>query len=184
MRDDTRRPRNAQTQRRISMKRLPIMSLACAVMLAAPTVIADSTIQARLSGYDETPSTLSTTGSGSFKAKITKDNTIEYELSYADLEGDVTQSHIHFGKPGLPGGIAAWLCQGLTAGPAGTPACEGARTGGATGVITAANVIGPAGQGIAPGEFEELVAAIREGATYVNVHSTPRPGGEIRGLLK
>ena len=165
------------------MKRLPIMSLACAVVIAAPSVLADSTLHAQLSGYNETP-TVSTAASGSFKAKITQDNTIEYELAYADLEGDITQSHIHFGRPGIAGGIAAWLCQGLTAGPAGTPACEGARTGGATGVITAANVIGPAGQGIAPGEFDKLIAAIREGATYVNVHSTLRPGGEIRGLLK
>jgi hypothetical protein len=164
--------------------RLPILSMVCSVMLAAPTVLADATLHATLSGYDETPSTLSTTGSGSFKAKITQDNTIEYELSYADLEGDITQSHIHFGRPGLSGGIAVWLCQGTVAGPAGTPTCDGARTGGASGVITPANVIGPAGQGIAPGEFEELLAAIKEGATYVNVHSTLRPGGEIRGLLR
>lgn len=165
------------------MTRLPILSLACAVLVAAPTVLADSTLHATLSGYEETP-TLSTPATGSFKAKITNDNTIEYELSYADLEGDITQSHIHFGRPGIMGGIAAWLCQGLTAGPAGTPPCQGARTGTASGVITPANVIGPSGQGIAAGEFEELLAAIRAGATYVNVHSTLRPSGEIRGLLK
>lgn len=166
------------------MRQLPIVSMACAVMLAAPAALADSTIQARLSGYDETPSTISTTATGTFKAKITKDNTIEYELSYADLRGDVSMSHIHFGKPGTTGGIAAWLCQGTSAGPAGTPPCEGARTGTATGIITAAQVIGPAGQGIAAGEFDELIAAIREGATYVNVHSSVVPSGEIRGLIK
>ena len=31
-------------------------------------------------------------------------------------------------------------------------------------------------QGIAPGEFGEMVDAIRAGATYVNVHTTGRPG--------
>lgn len=163
------------------MRKLPIMAMVC--VLAAPTVLADSTIHAQLSGYDENP-TLSTPASGTFKAKITKDNTIEYEISYSDLQGDITQSHIHFGKPGINGGIAAWLCQGTLTGPAGTPNCEGARTGGASGVITAASVIGPAGQGIAAGEFEELLDAIRAGATYANVHSTLRPGGEIRGLIK
>ena len=165
------------------MKRLPIVAMAC-TMLAAPTVLADSTIHADLSGYDETPQAISTTATGTFKAKITKDDSIEYELTYADLETDVSQAHIHFGKPGVGGGIAAWLCQGTIAGPAGTPACAGARTGGASGVITAASVIGPAGQGIAPGEFSELVDAIKAGAAYANVHTVGRPSGEIRGALK
>jgi hypothetical protein len=52
-----------------------------------------------------------------------------------------------------------------------------------TGTITAANIIGPAEQGIAPGEFAEAVAAIRAGVAYVNVHSTKLPNGEIRGQL-
>ena len=46
------------------------------------------------------------------------------------------------------------------------------------------NVIGPAAQGIAAGEFAELVRAIRAGATYVNVHTTVHPGGEIRKQLR
>ena len=41
----------------------------------------------------------------------------------------------------------------------------------------------PAAQGIAAGEFNELVAAIRAGATYANVHSTKYEGGEIRAQL-
>jgi hypothetical protein len=166
------------------MRQLPILSVACAVILAAPAVLADSTLHAKLTGYEETPQAISTTASGSFTAKITQDNTIEYQLSYENLEGDVTQSHIHFGRPATSGGIAVWLCQGLTAGPAGTPQCDGARTGGATGTITPANIIGPAGQGIAPGEWDELIAAIRDGSTYVNVHSALRQTGEIRGILR
>jgi CHRD domain-containing protein len=165
------------------MRQLPILSVVCAVVLAAPAVLADSTLHAKLTGYEETPA-ISTAASGSFRAKINQDNTIDYELSYENLEGDVTQSHIHFGRPGTSGGIAVWLCQGLTAGPVGTPNCEGARTGGATGTLTPASVIGPAGQGIAAGEWDELIAAIRDGSTYVNVHSTLRTGGEIRGVLR
>ena len=53
-----------------------------------------------------------------------------------------------------------------------------------TGTVRPADVIGPAGQGIDPGQFAELVAAIRAGATYVNVHSTKYPGGEIRAQLE
>ena len=45
-------------------------------------------------------------------------------------------------------------------------------------------MIGPTAQGIAAGEFAELVDAIRHGVTYVNVHSTKYPGGEIRAQLE
>ncbi len=47
----------------------------------------------------------------------------------------------------------------------------------------AGDVIGPALQGIAVGEFDELVEAIEDRLTYVNVHSDVFPGGEIRGQL-
>jgi hypothetical protein len=47
-----------------------------------------------------------------------------------------------------------------------------------------ANVIGGANaQGIAAGEFAEVLKAIRAGVVYVNVHSALFPGGEIRGQL-
>jgi hypothetical protein len=44
--------------------------------------------------------------------------------------------------------------------------------------------VGPTGQGIAAGEFAELVRAIKAGRTYVNVHTTKYPGGEIRGQIR
>ena len=37
--------------------------------------------------------------------------------------------------------------------------------------------------GIAAGEFDELLAAMRAGATYVNVHTVGRAGGEIRSQI-
>jgi hypothetical protein len=63
--------------------------------------------------------------------------------------------------------------------PAGTHLL--ACTGRVEGVLTAANVIGPAAQGIAAGEFQELIRAMRAGKAYVNVHTTTFAGGEIRG---
>jgi hypothetical protein len=50
-------------------------------------------------------------------------------------------------------------------------------------VITADLVVGPGGTGIEPGALGEIVAAIRNGTAYANVHSTKWPGGEIRGQL-
>jgi hypothetical protein len=139
-----------------------------------------------LIGYEEVPA-VSTVASGEFSARISNDDTqIDYELNYADLEGAVTQAHIHLGQRGVNGGISVWLCGNLGPGvtpPAGTPACPPPPAT-VTGTLTAANVVGPTGQGIAPGEFAELIRAIRAGKTYANVHSTKFPGGEIRSQIE
>ena len=50
--------------------------------------------------------------------------------------------------------------------------------------VTGADVIGPAGRGIAPGEFDELIRAMRNGATYVNAHTETYRPGEIRGNIR
>jgi hypothetical protein len=57
-------------------------------------------------------------------------------------------------------------------------------TGSATGTITAASVIGPAGQLVSATELAEVIRMIRNGAAYVNVHTTGVPSGEIRGLIR
>ncbi|HEX6470277.1 MAG TPA: CHRD domain-containing protein [Streptosporangiaceae bacterium] len=137
----------------------------------------------QLSGYQETPVALSTAGTGRFRAQINeRKQQINYTLSYSGLEGTVTQAHIHFGAEAQTAGISVFLCSNLGNGPAGTQACPAAPAT-VSGVITPADVIGPTAQGIAPGEFAELLRAIRAGVTYVNVHSTLYPGGEIRAQL-
>jgi hypothetical protein len=140
-------------------------------------------LDVRLSGYQETLVALSTTGNGHFVARISKDDSeLSWQLSYGDLEGPVTQAHIHFGARAQTGGVSVFLCTNLGNGPAGTQACPASATDDSpvTGVATAADVIGPAAQGITAGQFDELLAAIRAGVAYVNVHSTKYPGGEIR----
>lgn len=140
-------------------------------------------IHNRLSGYEEDPLVLSTTGSGQFRAQINeRTQEISYRLSYATLEGTITQAHIHLGGKAQSGGISVFICTNLGNGPAGTQACPAAPAT-VTGTIRPADVIGPAGQGITAGQFGELVAAIRAGATYVNVHSSMYPAGEIRAQL-
>jgi hypothetical protein len=52
-----------------------------------------------------------------------------------------------------------------------------------TGTVIAADVIGPTAQGIPPGGFAEIIAAMRAGHTYANVHNSMFPGGEIRAQI-
>jgi CHRD domain len=136
----------------------------------------------RLTGYEEVPA-LSTPGVGEFRASRSSDE-IEYRLTFSDLETDATQAHIHFEIRTNNGPIVVFLCSNLGNGPAGTQTCPPAG-GTIRGTITPADVgAGAAGAGIAAGEFDEFVRAIQAGATYVNVHSVGRPGGEIRAQLE
>jgi len=147
-------------------------------------------VRAGLVGYQEVPA-LSTVARGTFMAEVdTVANTITFKLRYDSLEGTVTQSHVHFGQTSVNGGISFFLCSNLANGPAGTQLCPPGPAE-VTGVITPDLIIGPgaappgpAGQGIEPGAFAEIVAAIRAGHSYANVHSSKWPGGEIRGQLR
>jgi hypothetical protein len=141
-------------------------------------------IRETLTGYEEDPLVLSTSGEGRFKASIDAMNqAISYRLSYEDLEGDVTQAHIHLGGRHQSGGIIVYLCSNLPGAPPGTQACPPAPAK-VSGTLTPAEVIGPAAQGIDPGEFGELLDAIDAGVTYANLHTTKYPGGEIRAQLE
>ena len=134
----------------------------------------------QLSGYEETPLALSTPGQAKFETRLDK-TSISYRLSYQDLEAPVTQAHIHFGAKGQSGGVSVFLCTNV-GGPVGTQACP-AQPATITGTIVPADVIGPAAQGIDPGQFDELVDAMRAGATYANVHTEKYLGGEVRAQL-
>ena len=146
-------------------------------------------VQARLNGFQEVPS-VSTFARATFSADVDRSaRLITWRLRYDGLEGDVQQAHIHFAQRGVNGGIVVFLCSNLGNGPAGTPLCPGPRSGMLTGSITPDDVspdpAGPAAlQGIAPGQFNEMVRALNFGALYVNVHSTQWPGGEVRAQLQ
>lgn len=163
------------------------------LIFAIPAVLAAATLAvsgdggqrnftAGMNGYQEVAS-VSTTATGEFEARLNEaGDEITYTLSYSDLEGSVTQAHIHLGQRSANGGISVFLCTNIGGGTATTPACPPSPAT-VTGTLTAASVIGPAGQGIAAGEWAELVRAIRAGVTYANVHSTKFPGGEARGQI-
>ena len=164
---------------RIRMLVSAVLALALLSVAIAGVVAANekSRFKTALTGYQETPS-VSSAGSGEFTATVDEANqTIHYTLRFDNLNSNVLFAHVHFGQRGVAGGIAAFLCGGNTK-PA--PCVPGTAI---TGTITPADVIGPAGQGIAPGEWSELVAAIRAGVAYANVHSQTQPTGEIRGQI-
>lgn len=151
-----------------------------ALFASAPA--AAETVHAKLKGYSEVPA-VSTAGTGAFRARVDRRaEMIDYELSYENLQGTPFQAHIHFGQKDVNGGISLWLCgQAPATPPAGTPACP--PSGMVSGTLAATNVVGPNAQLIAPGEMAEIIAAIRAGVAYVNVHTNLVPSGEIRGQI-
>ena len=153
-----------------------------AALMLAGLAIADphgKNFKASLDSYHETSLSLSTSGTGSFRARLNHDgDQLTYELQYSGLEGgNVLFAHVHLGQIGTTGGVMFFLCGG-----GGRPACPNPPAT-VTGTVTASDVIGPSGQGVAPGEFQEAIDAMRDGAAYANVHTTVYPSGEIRGQI-
>jgi len=156
------------------------------VTLNTPALASEQHKAKLLEGLQETPAVI-TGATGSFILDIGKNDTsFDFELTYEGIEGGtVTQAHIHVGQPNVAGGIVIFLCTNLTP-PVGVPVPPRCPTpsGTVTGTRTAADVQAQAAQGVSAGEFSAVLTAIRERATYANVHSATAPLGEIRGQIK
>lgn len=144
-------------------------------------------LSATLIGYREVPS-VNTPAHGRFRARISDDGqSIDYTLTFTGIATTVQQSHIHFAQKSVNGSIVVWLCQGALRAPAAvaalTPECP--QEGTVSGTITSANVLASAAaQQLGVNRLDEVIAAIRAGVAYANVHSAVSPGGEIRGQIK
>ena len=157
------------------------ISMAAFVTKVAAEDQSGTRLRATLKGFNETPAN-STPATGTFRGTISEDqSSITFELTYSGLVADSLFAHIHLGQKNVAGGVMIFFCDNST--PPHSPRNCPARGGTVTGTVTAADVIGPAGQGIAPGEFSKVLEAIRSGVTYVNVHSVQFPPGEIRGQV-
>jgi hypothetical protein len=160
------------------MRKLLFVVAAAGLLLVAfaPVAIGDNNnkFKASLNGYFEVPS-ISTNARGSFRAEV-KGATLHYRLTIRDFSEDPLFAHIHFARPDVNGGVIAFLCGGGN-----KPVCP--RNGTVTGTVVASDVIGPTDKGILAGEFPELIRAMRNGATYANVHSPTYGPGEIRGNI-
>ena len=153
----------------------------------AGSVLAQEVFGARLRGNEETPVPISTAGQGFFLGTLNAAATqLDYTVVYFGLGSAVSASHIHFGPPGISGGVVLFFCTNGTP-PAGVPtppACPNSPgINSVSGTLTAANVIAVSGQGIGAGAFSDVIAAMRAGVSYANVHTTVFPGGEVRGVI-
>jgi len=157
-----------------------VLTICMTALVVAVNAEEEGKLRATLKGFNETPAN-STPASGSFQATVSGDS-ITFELTYSGLVADSLFAHIHLGQKNVAGGVMIFFCDNST--PPHSPRTCPTRGGTVTGTVTAADVIGPNGQGIAPGQFSKVLQAIQAGVTYVNVHSTKFPGGEIRGQVR
>lgn len=161
------------------MKKLMLLALLVVMLIITGTVAANSengNLGAHLTGAGEVPA-VDTLAQGQAIFQISEDgSSIHYKLIVANLVNTL-QSHIHVGPPDEIGPVVAFLY------PSAPPAqlIPGRFSGVlAEGEITAADLRGP----LLGMPLDALLAEMAAGNTYVNVHTTANPGGEIRGQIR
>ena len=164
-----------------------VLAALCIVALATVGVVlrADdddegTIVRAKLSGFQEAaPTPKLTAGSGRFRGTIAPDgHSLTFQLSWSNLTGAPLVAHFHFGQPAVNGAVVVNIC-----GTPGKPACGGA-TGSITGTAVASDVQSVPAQGFVAGDFAGFLRTIRNGVSYVNIHTATFPAGEIRGQVR
>ena len=127
---------------------------------------------ASMSGINEVPSVdTKATGQTTFRT-VNNDTTIKYKVNITGFS-DATGAHIHMGKAGANGDIIVDLLKDSKKNP--TKLGMAIR-----GNITDSSLSGPMkGKTLA-----DLVSAIKNGDTHVNVYTPSHPDGEIRGQIE
>lgn len=137
----------------------------------------DSNFIADLSGSSEVPNAVTTTATGKVFFRVSKDSSkIYYTVDLVGVDS-VKMAHIHYGTSTQNGPIAVWLFP-----QDGSPALVPGPVNGTLqqGVIADSSLSGP---------FEgkkviDLIHAMQHDSTYVQVHTSAHPEGEIRGQIK
>jgi hypothetical protein len=154
-----------------------IAALAASVLATPAAHSQTERFSTNLNGANEVPS-INTAGTGAFGMAI-QQGVITFELTFSDLSSNLTVAHLHFADSKVAGGVMIFLCGG-----GGQPDCPAATSGTITGTITAANVTGPTTQGIAVGDLDSALEAVRAGLSYANMHTVNFAAGEIRGQVQ
>lgn len=152
------------------MKRLIVVAMLALGAIALPATATAAPARtnlfiAHLVGNQETPPNDSL-AQGEVIMHLNADGTVSYKLIVANIT-NVIMAHIHVAPRGVAGPIKQWLYP--VSGP--PPQLRPGRTDG----ILAEGTFTPT---------PELLAAIESGDTYVNVHTSQLPAGEIRGQLR
>jgi hypothetical protein len=163
--------------------------VATTALTSAAVAHEPSGFHATLSGFEEVGAlnnqsgAILSEGRGTLDLKLDeRTQTLSFTLRFSNLTSMVTQSHIHFGKIHMAGGVMVFFCSNLPNPPAGTQPCP-VNGGTVTGTITAANILGIAGQNVKAEDFDALEDALESNTAYVNVHTANFPAGEIRGQI-
>jgi hypothetical protein len=103
---------------------------------------------------------------------------VSYTISASGLSGNTTGAHIHVISAAGTGPVVVNFL-------AITPAPSPSTTFSVSGSFTAANITNPTSPPLNPAvvTLDDLIAAIRAGTAYANIHTATNPGGEIRGTL-
>jgi hypothetical protein len=154
------------------------LAVSAGLGIAAHANQRDVQLRAALRGLNEVPPNTSM-AAATLRATLDENaQTITFTLDYQNLTAAPGAAHVHFGPTRVNGGVMVFFCGG-----GGQAACPTTTSGTVTGTIAAANVVGPAAQGIPAGDFADVVRAIRTGNSYANMHTATFPGGEIRGRV-
>ena len=134
------------------------------------------TFQAKLDTRNEVPPpTLESGASPSGTASFTVQGpSVAYKLTASGLSGPPTAAHIHMGAPGAAGPVIVPLTVAAGSSP-------GTATG--EGTFDASGVKGKKADGSAM-TLEDVLAAMRSGGAYVNVHTANNKPGEVRGQIE
>jgi hypothetical protein len=129
------------------------------------------TFTTQMSGAEEVPP-VDTVASGTAEFNLSSDgNSIGYTLNVTGMSG-ITAAHIHSGNVGEDGPVIVTLFESDTP----TDQINGVL---AESTFSASDLEGPM-EGM---ELSDLVSAMSNGVTYVNVHTQTNPEGEIRGQI-
>jgi hypothetical protein len=168
-----RRQKEGEVMKKILMTLLLLSVVLTLVGLASGDELK---FQARLSGDNEVPP-VDTDTTGKAKVEFNKDLT-EAEFRLKVKDGDlVTRAHIHCAPAGQNGPIVVALLEHRDGEVSTVRLSEE--------VELEATITGASISNVTCGAtLEELAQSMRDGNTYVNVHTVDNPAGVIRGQLK
>jgi len=156
------------------MRRLSLALAGLFVLLVSATQAQAQTItfNANLHGGNEVPGVVTGSAGTAVVTWNTTTRTGTYRVDVYNMPVGTTASHIHVGAAGVGGPVIINFTV-----PAGGISNDFALSG----TFACSDLVARAAQGI--NSCEDFEQALVLGNTYVNVHSTANPGGEIRGQL-